>query len=93
MWWSAAGKKRNQGEKMKRRDFIKTGAGAFFIAAAVTAFEAASLYKSYGKANRDSSYLPDKKTRGSVLRAFSESVFSPAFLIAAVIFVVVSYLI
>jgi membrane protease YdiL (CAAX protease family) len=65
---------------------------AFFIAAVVTAFEAASLYKSYGKANRDSSYLPDKKARGSLLRAFSESVFSPAFLIAAVIFVVVSYI-
>ena len=66
---------------------------AFFISAIITAFEAASLYKSYGRGNADSSYLPEKKKRGSLIRAFSESLFSPAFLIAAVIFFVVSYLI
>ena len=64
----------------------------FFIAAIVTSFEASSLYKTYGKTNADSSYLPDRKKRGSVLKAFSESVFSPVFLAAVVIFVVVTYI-
>ncbi len=63
---------------------------AFFIAAVVCAFEAAALYKAYGKGNADSGYLPEKKKKRTSLTYFSEALFSPTFLVAAVIFVVVS---
>ena len=63
---------------------------AFFISAVISAFEAASLYKSYGKGNADSSYLPEKKKKRSRLTDLSEALFSPTFLLAVVIFIVVS---
>lgn len=66
---------------------------AAFVAAIVTVFEASSFYRSYGKGNADSSYLPEKSKSRSGVRAFSEAVFSPTFLILTVIFVVVTYLI
>ena len=63
-----------------------------FIAAIVMAFEASSIYRSYGKNNADSSYLPDPGEKRSRVRAFSEAFFSPAFLILLVLWAAVTYL-
>ncbi len=63
-----------------------------FIAAIVMAFEASSIYRSYGKNNADSSYLPDPGEKKSRVRAFSEAFFSPTFLILLVLWAAVTYL-
>lgn len=70
--------------------FIFILACAAFISAIVMAFEASSIYRTYGKDNVESDYLPDVKKKK--FTSFSEALFSPTFLILLVLYLTVTYI-
>lgn len=68
--------------------FVIIAAAAAIALAAAFAFEASSLYRTYGVENAPSDYLPQKKA--SVLSSLAISLFSPPFLLLAVMYIALS---
>ena len=55
-------------------------------AAALASFEASALYRVYSEENYSSDHVPKKKTKFFV--SLAEAVFSPSFLVLAVIYII-----
>ncbi|MBR5632817.1 MAG: CPBP family intramembrane metalloprotease [Clostridia bacterium] len=71
--------------------FVIVAAAVAFVAAAMAAFEASSIYRRYAEDNVESDHVPKKKT--GLVQALAMSLLSPFFLLLIVVFIVLTMIV